>query len=733
MYKDDGDKPKAVRADITEARCKQHPTERAIFLCKHHETMICGSCLHSEHPSCLQEVVDMLHADISISCDQVNKMKSLFMELKDAILLLKDEAEHSKESYKKNADKCLQECVELGNKIKQRVDNENSNIRDGITKKHDENVRTYSRITKMCDEKIKWCDDEEIKIDYFVHYNKAGFLYLMNRYFERDILDARSDLNEIKRKHILRKIDFEENKLILKCLLEDLEEDCEEEEEVTGSDDDNATDDVACTKEIPKTRREITALMNQAKHDLEKSEKGRQKLEVELKQTKEDLNRTERARLNVEVEFERTTQDLYRMERARQKLELELKQTKEDLDRTEKARLNVEYELEQTKEDLDRNERARLNVEDELEQTKEDLDRTERARQKLEVEVKQTKEDLDQTERARVNVEVELERTKQDFDRTERARLNVEDELKQTKEDLNRTERARLIVSIQFKKTTQDLYQMERTRQTLEVEVNQTKVDLNRTEKARQKLEVEVKQTKKNLDRIEKARQKLEVEVKQTKQYLDQTERSRVNVLSELQRTKEDLDRTERAGQKLEVELKLSTKDLDRIKWERAIFQAQLSHIKDCFTWTQPAGTVNVSECMYEVIELVFTIPDGIQTRLHPSPGKPYNGGTFTGRLRVNDEENKVVCRMLKAAFRRGRMFTFGNNGEIVLDGVSLYDHQLIGWRSYLWGNYAKYIQTVKEELIVKGITEEDIDQTGKLGETFTVDGLSLIEAFPSS
>ncbi|WAR20362.1 hypothetical protein MAR_002200, partial [Mya arenaria] len=214
MHEDGTDNPNVILRDITEERCEQHPTEKAIFLCKIHDSTMCGRCVHSEHRPCGEEVVDLLNEVVNIDCEKVNTMKSLLMEIKDEILLLKNEAEHSKENYKKNADKCVQECMGFENKIKQRVHELTSVIRDGITKKHNENLTIHSHITKLCDEKTKWCRD-----------------------------------------------------------LDNLEEVCEHQEEVTGSDDGNANDFGASTTKINQTRRELTVLLSQIKQDLDQSEK----------------------------------------------------------------------------------------------------------------------------------------------------------------------------------------------------------------------------------------------------------------------------------------------------------------------------------------------------------------------------------------------------------------------------------------------------------------------------
>ncbi|XP_052814822.1 uncharacterized protein LOC128241780 [Mya arenaria] len=266
MGEEKNDNTKVIKRDITEERCKQHPTERTIFLCKIHDSMLCGRCFHSEHPSCLKEVVDLLHEDVSIDCEKVNTMKSLFNELKAEIVFIKNEAELCEESYKNNADKCVEECMALGNKIKQRVDELTRNIKDGIRMINEENVNTYSNITKTCNEKTKWCDNEESKIDDFVDNKMAGHLYLVSRHFEKEVSDARSHLKEIKHKHTFKGIDFKENKVVLKCVFEDLEDVCEQHEEVTGSDDGHANDVVAFVTEVNKTRRELTAFLKKARN-----------------------------------------------------------------------------------------------------------------------------------------------------------------------------------------------------------------------------------------------------------------------------------------------------------------------------------------------------------------------------------------------------------------------------------------------------------------------------------
>ncbi|XP_052812140.1 uncharacterized protein LOC128239759 isoform X2 [Mya arenaria] len=343
---------KVTKRDITEERCKQHPTERTIFLCKIHDSMLCSRCFHSEHLSCFKEVVDLLHEDINIDCDKVITMKSLFNELKAEILFLKDEAEHRQDSYKNNADTCVEKCMELGNRIKHRVDDLTRNFKDGIREIYKENVNTYSHITKTCDEKTKWCENEESKIDDFVDNKMAGRLYLASRHFEKEVSDARFHLKEIKRKHTFKGIEFKENKVILKCVFEDLEEVCEQHEENTGSDDVHANDVVAFITEINKTRRELIALLKKARNELDESEKARLSLRDELKQVKQDLDKSEKTRQSLCGELKQVKQDLDKSEKARLVLEAELKGTKEDLNQVERERAIFQAKFPHVKEHL---------------------------------------------------------------------------------------------------------------------------------------------------------------------------------------------------------------------------------------------------------------------------------------------------------------------------------------------------------------------------------------------
>ncbi|XP_052814208.1 E3 ubiquitin-protein ligase DTX3L-like [Mya arenaria] len=137
---------------------------------------------------------------------------------------------------------------------------------------------------------------------------------------------------------------------------------------------------------------------------------------------------------------------------------------------------------------------------------------------------------------------------------------------------------------------------------------------------------------------------------------------------------------------------------------------------------TQPTGAVEVKLNLEQnfPIKCVFTFPDGIQTKYNRRPGQPYKGSTFTGLLK-DDNKGQLVCRMLKAAFRKGLMFTVNEYECVGLDGLSLFHPSV--FMMLLRSTYDEYIEKIKAELAAKGITKWNIDLTEKLEETFTVEG----------
>ncbi|WAR10814.1 hypothetical protein MAR_035890 [Mya arenaria] len=122
----------------------------------------------------------------------------------------------------------------------------------------------------------------------------AGRLYLVSTHYQREVSDARSHLKEIIHKHTFKGIDFKENKVILKCVFQDLEEVCEQQEEVTGSDDAQANDVVALLTGLNKTRREFSALLQKARNELDESDKTRREFTALLIKARNELDESEK-------------------------------------------------------------------------------------------------------------------------------------------------------------------------------------------------------------------------------------------------------------------------------------------------------------------------------------------------------------------------------------------------------------------------------------------------------
>lgn len=85
---------------------------------------------------------------------------------------------------------------------------------------------------------------------------------------------------------------------------------------------------------------------------------------------------------------------------------------------------------------------------------------------------------------------------------------------------------------------------------------------------------------------------------------------------------------------------------------------------------TQPAnGTMkskvlNMSLPGYEsskTIEIVYSIPNGVQTAEHPHPGRPYRGCVRSAYL-PDTNEGRQVLGLLKRAFQHRLIFTIGQS-----------------------------------------------------------------------
>ncbi|CAH1781316.1 unnamed protein product, partial [Owenia fusiformis] len=92
----------------------------------------------------------------------------------------------------------------------------------------------------------------------------------------------------------------------------------------------------------------------------------------------------------------------------------------------------------------------------------------------------------------------------------------------------------------------------------------------------------------------------------------------------------------------------------------------------------QPKGGTMTSRKMYTSlpgydgcghIEIIYSIPNGTQESIHPSPGKNYRGVIWTAYLPDN-KEGKEILALLKKAFDARLIFTIGQSRTHGTDDV---------------------------------------------------------------
>ncbi|XP_052814378.1 desmoplakin-A-like isoform X2 [Mya arenaria] len=449
----------------------------------------------------------------------------------------------------------------------------------------------------------------------------------------------------------------------------------------------------SASQEMQMTRNELIEASIKAKLDAEKAEIARKRLEKESLQAKQRLEKTEKTRKELCDELKHVKHDLETSEKTRNKYDRELLQSKNVIEQGDKTRQELCNELKLVKQYLENSEKTRKQHCDEL---KQQLDTSEKTRQSLRDELKQVKHDLETSEKTRNTYNKELLQSKNFIEQCEKTRQELCNELKLVKQDLDDSEKTR------------------------EQQSDELKQELDISEKTRQKLCEELERVKKDLDNSEKTRNALCDELKQVKQDKDILEKARNAFCDELKQVKQDKDNSDKKRQIFEQELLKAKQGIEESEKERAVLKEHIPHLKNNIKWTQPTGTVEVKDGENHFglpfINLSFTFSDGIQTAHHPTPGCSYKGDTFTGYLYF-DSEGEGLCRMFKAAFRRGLMFNLEKKGRIVLNGVSLFT----GLSTSV--DYYRYTRTLKEELSAKGITEKDINQTEKLYKSLTVDG----------
>ncbi|XP_052814572.1 uncharacterized protein LOC128241603 [Mya arenaria] len=297
IHEEGEEKTKVIMRDITEECCKEHPKEKAIFLCKAHDCMICGRCLHSGHLSCGKQVVDLLQEAGTIDNDKVNNMKQALNELKNDSLRLKEESRLKNETNEVQAEKCYKELDSLETRLKRSVEDIIRNVRNETCKYQDENIEAFSCIAAVCDENVVWADEEEKQIEELVTNSFTGHLCLRSKAFNKAVSGPKLKMKENEHKQTFKIFCLKENEIALKCLFEDMRDVCHIQEEVDGSDDGSAvTHDVGnATSAIQKTRKELSDELIQVKRDLAKSEKTRKSFEQELLQARQVIEKSEKA------------------------------------------------------------------------------------------------------------------------------------------------------------------------------------------------------------------------------------------------------------------------------------------------------------------------------------------------------------------------------------------------------------------------------------------------------
>ncbi|XP_056108395.1 E3 ubiquitin-protein ligase DTX3L-like [Rhinichthys klamathensis goyatoka] len=107
-------------------------------------------------------------------------------------------------------------------------------------------------------------------------------------------------------------------------------------------------------------------------------------------------------------------------------------------------------------------------------------------------------------------------------------------------------------------------------------------------------------------------------------------------------------------------------------------------------------------------IEIYYDIPDGVQTKQHPNPGKPFYGSNLHAYLPDNPE-GKEVLSLLHRAFKQKLIFTVGRSTTTGADNVVTCND--IHHKTNISGGPESngypdpgYLKRVKDELKAKGI-----------------------------
>ncbi|KAF1675011.1 DTX3L ligase, partial [Pygoscelis papua] len=130
----------------------------------------------------------------------------------------------------------------------------------------------------------------------------------------------------------------------------------------------------------------------------------------------------------------------------------------------------------------------------------------------------------------------------------------------------------------------------------------------------------------------------------------------------------------------------------------------------------QPEGTMStrfVSSALpgypnCGTIQIMYSMPAGIQTSNHPNPGKPYYASSRTAYL-PNNKEGQEILQLLKRAFNQKLIFTVGQSRTTGATGVITWNDihhktSMTGGPTNFGYPDPDYLQRVRSELKARGI-----------------------------
>ncbi|KAJ1185239.1 hypothetical protein NDU88_002033 [Pleurodeles waltl] len=138
-------------------------------------------------------------------------------------------------------------------------------------------------------------------------------------------------------------------------------------------------------------------------------------------------------------------------------------------------------------------------------------------------------------------------------------------------------------------------------------------------------------------------------------------------------------------------------------------------------TGTQPKGKMDIysiprslpghPDC--ETIQIVYTIPPGIQGPEHPNPGRPYTARGFPRHCYLpNNSKGKLVLNLLRVAWNRRLIFTVGvssttGEGDTVVWNEIHHKTEMCSNISGHGYPDPRYLDNVLAELAAQGVTED--------------------------